>query len=313
MTVARSDIIRGPAIVQFGGATIYSQGDITARPVKSINPVMTSKDGEVAHIIDSILWQVQFTPSGQWVAGHLTVLWPSAICNPTKGSSIFGASDTDLVIHSISGQKLTLKAGAVVSPSELTLSAGASVIGQVTLEAIGADDTAWTNSSKFAELAAEAFSDTSFDPDAIKVVPYSVAWGSASPWNAIETEAGVRVSFNVSLREERTDTYGIVDKTMQTVGVQARFIPVGISETQFISKSEIQGAGIQRGKNIRNTDNLVIDGSAGNPKVTVYQASWTDGSLVWGEPKRVGEVVLQAVRKFTAGVAQPLVAVAVGT
>jgi hypothetical protein len=309
MTTARADIVSGPAIVTFDSQVFYTAGDIILRAVKGISPISTSMHGEVAQIFDSLMWELQFTPAGQWLAAHLPVLWPYT--NPTRGSSIFGATDKDIVIQTLAGQQITLSAGAVTQMPELTLSAAGPVIGQVTMEAVGKTGVAWTDSAKRAVVATQAFADTSFDPADILVCAYSVAWGS-SPWDAFDTEAGVRVQFNTDLREERTDTEGIVDKRMNGVTVQARFVPVGITEAQWLTKAAMQDTGIQRGARITNTDSLIITGGSDNPIVTLYYASIVDGSLVFGEPKRVGEIVVQCVRRFTTGAAQALFAVAVG-
>jgi len=313
MTVARSDIIAGPAIITFNSQVIYTEGDIIKRPLLKLTPIQASMFGPVAQIRDTFLWELTYTPSGQWSAGHIGVLWPYT--NPTRGSSVFGATDTDIVIQTLAGQQVTLYAGAVTQMPELNLSASGPVIGQVTMQAVGADDTAWSDAAKRAAVAAQAFADTSFDPADIKVSTYSVAWGAASPWDAIETEDGVKVQFNINFPERRTDRAGILDKYIDSVDVQARFIPVGISESQWLTKMAVQGSGVTRGSRLSNTDDLIAtpDAGAGYPKVTLYDANIVDGSLVFGTPLRTGEVVLQCIRRFTTGAAQALFAVEVAT
>jgi len=309
MTMARSDIIAGPAIVTFDSQTIYTEGDIRLVPLLQLTPIQTAMFGIVGQARDTFLWELTFTPSGQWSAGHIGVLWPYT--NPTRGTSVFGAADKNVVIQTLAGQQITLKAGAVTQMPELNLSASGPVIGQVTMQAVGTDDTAWSDAAKRAAVAAVAFADTSFDPADIKVCGYDIAWGTASPWDAIETEDGVRIQFNINFPERRTDRAGILDKYIDSVDVQARFIPVGISESQWLTKMSIQGANVLRGTKLSNTDDLVISAalSGGYPNVTVYDANIVDGSLVFGTPLRTGEVVLQPIRRFTTGAAQALFAV----
>ena len=309
MTLARSDVIAGPAIITFDSQTIYTEGDIRLVPLLQLTPIQTAMFGIVGQARDTFLWELTFTPSGQWSAGHIGVLWPYT--NPTRGTSVFGAADKNVVIQTLAGQQITLKAGAVTQMPELNLSASGPVIGQVTMQAVGTDDTAWSDAAKRAAVAAVAFFDTSFDPADIKVCHYDIAWGAASPWDAIETEDGVRIQFNINFPERRTDRAGILDKYIDSVDVQARFIPVGISESQWLTKMSIQGANVLRGTKLSNTDDLVISAalSGGYPNVTVYDANIVDGSLVFGTPLRTGEVVLQPIRRFTMGAAQALFAV----
>jgi len=309
MTLARSSIVGGPAIVQFKEQTIYVAGDIVATPLLPVKEIVTAVHGPVRTIRDSMLFQLQFRPSGQVIAGHLDVLWPYA--STAKGTSIFGAADSDIVIHTIAGQTVTYYAAAVTAPPDLVFSAVEPfVAGNMTMQCLGTDDTEWSDESKRLATEAEAFADTSFDPDHVKTVPYTVTWGDA-PWADVETEAGVRVSCRPSFRDERTDRGGIVDRKFQAATVQARFIPAGISESQWATAMALQGAGVLRGSSVRNTDDLVVTGGASNLIFTMYDASPVDGSLVFGDAKRTGEMVLQGLRRVTTGAIQPLWAMAI--
>jgi len=305
MSIDRSTIIRGPAVVEFDSQVFYSQGDIIATPTLDTFDINTSIFGKVDERLSNIAWDIVLTPVGEWEA--LTVLFPYT--NPTIGQSIFGASDKDLVIQSLAGQKVTFKGAAVVAMPNIICSATKTLLGQVTFRAIGANDTAWSDSAKRAAVAAQAFSDTSFDASKVKTQPYSVAWGSTPPWDDIQTEEGVTVSFDINLQDVNTDTDGRVDQTMGGVGVMARMIPVGISESQLLSLLKIQDTGIQRGVSLGgNKNDLVVTGTG--VSVTVYDAAPKEAPFRWGQTVlRAGELGFVAIRKFSAGAVQALFAV----
>ena len=313
MTLQRSTIIRGPGIVTFDSQVFYTEGDIVATPTIETFKIGTSMYGDVDERLDNIIWELAFTPAGQWKAGHLPVLWPYT--NPTIGSSIFGAADKNVVVQSLAGQQMTFKAGAVTGMPDIILSAGKPAIGQVTMQCVGADNTAWSDSAKRAAVAAVAFSDTSFDPTDIKTAAFSSAWGAVSPWDDFQTQEGWVISFEVSLDDVRTDTDGLVDKTLGNIGVMAKCVPVGISETQLLALLKIQDTGIARGVSLSgNSNDLVIDGGAGNPKVTINQASPKEGPFRWGRTVlRAGEIGFVATHEFVTGARQALFAVEVGT
>ena len=96
MTIARSTIVRGPAIVTFKSQVFYSTEDIVATPNLAAVKINVAAFGDVDEIVTDITWDVTFTPV-QWSAGALTVLFPYT--NPTIGGSIYG-SDSNVVVQS---------------------------------------------------------------------------------------------------------------------------------------------------------------------------------------------------------------------
>lgn len=313
MTIDRSSIVLGPGIVTFDSQVFYSKDDIIATPMIDTFDVMTSMFGKVDERLDNIQWEVTFTPAGQWTAGHIGVLWPYS--NPVVGASIYGATDKDLVINGLNGQKMTLKAAAVTQMPSIRLSAKETAIGQVTFIAIGTKNTAWTDTAKRSAVAAEAFSDTSFAPTAIKTVPYTSTWG-VSPWDTFETEDGWTIDFELDLQEISTDSEGIVDRRIGNAsGVIARCVPVGKSESQLETLLKLQGTGITRGVSLGgNKNDLVITGGSTNPKITINQAAPKAGPLRWGSTVvRGGEVAFVAVAEFATGARAALFTVEVAS
>jgi len=303
MPIDRTTLITGPAIITYNGQSFYTEGDIELSPGISYGEINTSMHGKVDSYIDDIVAEISFTPAGQWIAGHLSVLWPYT--NPIIGSSIFGATDKNVVIQTLAGQQLTWKAGAITAMPDIILSATKTPIGAVTLTCIGANDTAWTDTAKRAVIEAQAFSDTSFDPSQIKMAAYSAALtGASAPWDDIQTEEGWTISFDLSTESRMTDAQGTVEMTLGGVVATAKCVPVGISESELMDALPLQGAGIQRGTRLSGLGaDLTIQGpTAGDPIVVLKNATLTTGSLVFGQTAlRTGEIAFESAVTFTNG------------
>lgn len=312
----RTTIVAGPAIVQFNSQTFYSEGDIVATPTVARFDITTSMFGKVDERLDTVVWEISFTPTGQnfQTAAIAATLWP--YLNPTIGSSLFGATDKNIVIHSLAGQLLTFKAGCITGMPDIILSAGKPPVGQVTMHAIGANDTEMSDAAKFFTASSTAFTDASFDPADILTLPYLAALtGASSPWDAIDTEEGWTVSFDVAYDTIKTDAYGISDYRLQSVGVMAKCKPLGVTEAQIVALLHVQGAGVRRGMSLLdNAADLVIQDSAAtvaNPKVTIKNAHAVEAGYQFGNGAtlRHGELGFTAIRSFTAGAAGPLAVV----
>ena len=304
MSATRSSIIRGPAVVIFGGSTFYSRDDIELDLSIGTFPIETSMFGKVDERVSSRATRVRFTPAGEWEA--LSVLWPYGSAN--IGDSVFGASDVPLVIHTRDGKTFTLAAAAVTSMPDIVLSAQQTLIGAVEFTGIGADGGEWTDADSLIAQASSAFSDTGFSSSAIKTQPYSAAWGASAPWDAFQSMDGFRVSFDLGLNPVETDSDGLVDMTIANLGVTCRCRPQGITEAQLISALKLQGTGNARGRSLNSGSNsLVITGTG--VSVTLTGAAIRAGGMQFGaQTPRVGEVEFLATRTFSTGVAQPLYA-----
>lgn len=299
----RASIIRGPAIITFGGQTFYTAEDIEVNPGITFGEVNTAMHGKVDSFIDDIVSEITFTPAGQWLAAHLAVLFPYT--NPVIGGSIFGSSDSDVVIKTLAGQQITYKAGAITKMPDIILSAVKPALGAVTISCIGKQDTDWDDEAKRAVVAAQAFADTSFDPSKILMAPYAAALtGASAPWDDIQTEEGWTLSFETALEPVKTDSLGTVDMTIGGVTAMAKCVPVGISESDLLAKLPLQGTGIRRGLRLSGLGaDLTIQGPAtGDPIVVLKNAVLTTGALRFGRTAlRTGEIAFESAVTFTDG------------
>jgi hypothetical protein len=298
-------ILRGPAVIQFGDQVIYSEGDIKVTPERKTFDMEVGMFGKVDEREDSFMYKVGFTPAGIASAAYFATLFPAAYRNPVVGSTIFGAIDTDLVIWTIAGKKITLKRAALTKMPDLTFAANKALYGECEFTAIGALDEGWDTDGHFAIVSADAFDDTSFDPTQLMTLVYAASYGPTAPWNAIHTEAGFVFSFDLKLSDVPSDAYGIADMTIAGLSVSAKCIPHGVTEADLIAIMGVQGAGAGRGRSIfRAPQDLMLVAGELEPFITLKNAAVKVAPQQFGvEANRAGEIEFVATRNsFTAGV-----------
>lgn len=305
MSIDRSTIIRGPAIVGFNSQMFYSKDDIVVSPQVKRFQVESSMYGKVDERLDDISFEISFTPAGEWEA--ISTLFPYASAD--IGASVFGAVDKNLTIQTKAGKLITFYACAVTKMPSLSLSANKTAFGPVTFTAIGANNTAWSSAAKRVAIADQAFSDTTFSPTAIKTVPFSAAWGLVAPWSAFVSQDGFNVDFNISLEPVSVDSDGTVDMTLGSVEATCRCVPVGITEAQLMALLSVQGGSVARGISLSSAANdLVLTGSGAS--LTLYNAAPVAAGMRFGNKAlRAGEVEFVTCRKFTTGAAQACFAI----
>lgn len=303
MPILRSSIKRGPAIIKYDGATFWTKADIRLAIDLATLEIDSSAYGKVDERTTQRKCEVSFTPVGEWES--LAVLFPYGSMN--VGTSIFTSADKPLEIHTLDGQKLTLKAAAITKPPDIILSATKTRFGECTFTGIGADNTAWTTADSLIASTAAVFADTSFDPANIKTEPVTAAWGAA-PWDSFQTRDGFVISHEMAFKEIETDSEGIVDMMLSKIAIRAKARPIGITEADLLTALKIQGAGNARGKSLSGSD-LVITATTGT--VTVKGAALRDAGYEFGhEALRIGEVEWVATRTLNLGVVQPLIVIA---
>lgn len=300
MTIARGSINRGPGIVKLGGDAFYSDGDIIETPNPTFFDIVPSMYGPVDRRRDDFVTNIAFTPIGEWE--KLTRLYPAIFSTPDIGADIFTSSDVPLVIHSKAGKTHTFPAGAMTKLPDIILSARRTLFGACEMTALVADNTDPTSANSRVTDATSAFGDTSFSTAAVKTQPYAAAWGASAPWDAIITESGWRVSFDVKLQPQQIDDIGTIAMVLESVRVMAKCTPVGITEAQVHTALKFQGvAEAARGSSLRtNSADLVI--SASGVSVTLKNAQLVEGPLRWGTfTLRTGEIAFVGERTESSG------------
>ena len=303
--MTRTDILRGPAIIQYQGQTFYSQADITVELAQETFGVNVANFGKVDDRVDQVMHRISFTPAGQWAA--LSVLFPYA--SALIGSSVFGADKT-LTIWTVDGKKRVYKAGAVTKMPNIMLAATKTLFGDVQFTCLHAEASDWSAANSLFTDSAEAYpGDAAFDAAQIITQPYTCAWGEDAPWDSFLTKEGVGVEFNLQLNPEINDSKGLFDYTFQSLEVSAKLQPEGVTPAQVLSLLKHQGAGAIRGRSTATTNKLKIAGAG--VFVSLSGAAPILGNEAYGAmARRVGQMEFRATRTFTAGAVDPLFVVA---
>lgn len=177
----RSEILRGPAIVQFNSQTFYSQGDIKVEMVQEVFPINVSTFGKADERVDKVMHRLTFTPAGQW--SGLSTLFPYATA--LIGSSVFG-TDKTLTIWTVDGKKRVYKAAAVTKMPNLMLASTKTLLGEVQFTCLHAEASQWNAVNSLFTDSAESYpGDSGFDVTAILTQHYTCAWIAAKAFTAV--------------------------------------------------------------------------------------------------------------------------------
>lgn len=283
MAITRQSILRGPALVKFGGQSIYTAGDIKATIAPETFRIPTAVYGDVGERLNDVKISLSFTPSGMWTVPLLAVLYPRAAAQ--VGASVFGAVDTPVTIHPLSGsEKMTFSCAAVTKMPALNLSPVATTMGEMTVTALirnGADRSAL---DALFSIANEALSDTSFSLASIYTVPYTAALaGAQAPWDDFQTAEGFAVEFSETLEDVRVANIGTVDMTLGGLDVSIRCKPLGVTVAHVMDRLKLQGNGAARGMDMSSgAANLTISGGSGKPQVVVYNVRLKAAAQLYG-------------------------------
>ena len=300
MTIARSSIIKGPGTIQLGaaGPVFYDSDGIDADVELTTGEVKTSMHGPVDQFVDDRQGKIGFTPVGEIAAADLTALFPHQ--TPVIGASLFGATDTAAIVHSLAGQKVTFHAAAVTKMPDLILSPGKTPLGAVELTAILKNSGDPADDNSLYTIAAEAFSDTSFATANVKRLVYAGVWTDLLA--SIITEDGWTVSFDMGIKFQQIDDFGTVDAYLESVTAKAKCKPANLSESDVLGALRLQSTGGARGTSMRQGKDLVITGAGSGLVVTLKDAVMDKGPLRWGATDlRPGEIGFTAQRAESEG------------
>lgn len=298
--IDRTTIVSGPGTVTLGSQMMYDKAGIQAVKTTEWNEERVSVYGRYGESKADEHVDVTFRPDGRITTDLLAVLFPSAFRTPTVGASVFGAVDSEAVIHSLAGKKITLHNAALVGMPSLKLGAQEPFIsGDATIRALIKNSTARTAAASLYTIATEAWAG-SFARATVKKLPYTGTWGSA-PGTTIVAKESWQVDFDLNLSPRKTDDIGTYDMEFTGLVVRARCRPVNLSET-MLDLQLVQGvAGAAIGSSGCQGKDLVIAADvAGGITITLKDAIWKDGPLAWGETElRAGEIGFESTMDLT--------------
>ncbi len=306
MSINRSTIVQGPAIVKFDGAVLYTPGDVNVDVGLETFPIMSSIHGRITRRVKQRLVSVSLTAIGEWK--DQAKIWPHV--NAAVGTRFYGSTDKPLQIHSKAGRLLEFACAGISKQPPLNLSSVKTIHGPMEFLCSGGNNESWSAADNLWTDTASAFADTSINRDSILTQPYAVAWGDTSPFDAIKTKEGVIIDPSTEWDPIETDDDGIVEYELKDVDIVTKLIPLGISVSQLLTALALQGSGNERGRDLGDSaHDLVITGAG--VAITQYQASMQKAPLRYGlAVPRAGEIEFVSTRTLVDGVLSDLLLLA---
>jgi hypothetical protein len=311
MTINRTSIISGPALISFGGQKFWSKGDVVMRVINSRFNIETAHFGKVDERQIDRRVEISFEPSGRFDAALAAVLLPYG--STIVGASIFTGTDVPLTINGRDGRQIVVHAAAVTSMPSIRLAVDQTIWGSVTFTGICKNNTAASAAAAYYTESAVTYpGDADFDVADILTAPPVATWGASAPWSSFLSESGWTIDFDLQLAEQKVDGIGTVDMKFQSLAVTAKAIPVGPTAAELLTKL---APAVALGTSVASASDLVIGANGtGNAEVTLTNAALVDGGLAFGaQSKRLSECTWIATRTITAGVPDALFVVDAAT
>jgi len=303
-TIDRTDIIRGPAVLNFASQTFYSKGDISL----TIEQTTVEKTSDVYGIIGRAVTdrqvKVRFTPVGEIEA--LTVLYPYGTAGSyALGSSIYGAADTALTITSTYSVTVVLNCAVTQMPS-LTLGAGTTAFGECEFTGILKKDgnpNAQTSYFTYAE-STQSLPTTMSVATVLSGVYQGTFYG-----DTVDSISGFTVDFDLSLAPVVADGYGTLDMRIQDVQFTATWEPIGNSGWPNDILTYIGNA---PGAELYSSALTIATATTGGISFTADKTTLANIDLMWGAGANVmGPMTVNSHRDVAAGALDNLFAIAV--
>lgn len=300
MSINRSTSLgRGPAIVTYNGATLFTRDDIVPRHAPVWNPVRTSMYGEIDQFKRDLVIKVPLRLWGAWE--NLPTLFPSAVLNPGIGASVFGATDIPLTVLARNGDQITYANAQITKLADLCLGTDSELFAaDVEFTALLANNTNPETAGAYYSVAtSQPYSDAAFSKTNFKKVRWTGAWGSKAGFTSIAPQKGFNIGWRLELKPVTVDGYGTIDMTLAAFAGFCRCIPVGPTLAQIEAQTNAQGSPFGGLLSSAAAD-LTLTG--GTSSVVLKNAGMTGHGYVFGvEPLRVGEMAWSTTRGFSSG------------
>ena len=300
-TIDRSAIIRGPAEVQFGSQVFYSKGNVSVSWETSVFEKVSDSFGVVGRAKTDAQITVSFTPVGELEA--LAVLYPYG--QTALGSSIFGSTDSQLIIKGLNNQ-LTVENAAVTQMPSLTLGAGTTAFGEVQF-------TGLVKNNAEPDLAASYYAytessnnySTEFNPALIKSSEYQATYMGYTH----SSTDGFTVDFDLNLAPVTVDSHGTIDMRLVDVGWTANWSPIQTG-ANTLPKFILQYLATTAPGSELYTTAITIAGTGQGISFTADKATLVSSDFGWGSDANLnGPITVQGTRDINSGALDPLFAV----
>ena len=291
-----SAIISGPAIILWGGQSLYTQGDITVRKVVgSWNP-QTSMFGTLGKRSSGFHYEISCTPCGILSAAQLAVLYPFTAHD--NGASIYTAANVPLVIWTHAGKKYTFTRAGIMKMPSCKLSANSTAFGEMTWGAVIGLGKAYGDADAFVAITAVAFTDATFATTNLVSPGYLATWGT---YASMESESGFQIDVGMSVQAQSVDRLGVFQHVITGFEVACRFKPVDQTQANYLLLADLNGAAVKPGAafGAASTD-LSIAGTGVTCLIPAVGPG--EAGLSFGSAPEPGEISFHSTQEFAAGV-----------
>jgi hypothetical protein len=307
MSVIRTTLLSGPAAATFGGHTYFAQSGILVTPALELDAVDSDAQGVLDATATVAPVTIKFAPSAPFA--DLVALYPYTPGTP--GMSLFGSVDSPLVLVAANGVRLTFSAAAIIQMPDLALSSSGVAAGAVTFVALGARSLPITAANRLVTIDTVEPPEFSFVPAQL-ADDFEITWGGA-PWVNLRARDGVKVHFAMKTSPVISAANALLDLTLDSLAVEARFTPgtpaeggtaVGsLAEADVFGALQVQGALPGR---LVSMGAQTLDVVGEHLWLRLPLAQLTRGPLMFEAMRpRVGELVFTAGRALLGAEALP--------
>lgn len=307
MSVSRANLGRGPALVTWNGATLFTRDDLVAAHSPVWEPVKSSMHGQTTKFRRDLVIKLNLMLFGVWE--NLSVLFPSALLNPVIGTSLFGTTDLPLVIQARNNDRITYGNAQITKLGDLYLGVDSE------LWAAAVEFTCLLKNSTEPEAAGayfvrdtNSYTDAAFAMTNFKKCRWTGAWTGKTGLTSFIGEKGFSIAWDLDLKPQVVDGYGTVDMFVGEGGLVAgcKCVPIGPTQAQI---DTAQGATAANGTLLSTgAADLTLTGTSAS--VVLKAANLVSSSTVFGQALRVGEAAWETNRSVAAGVASAVATVA---
>lgn len=305
MSVTRTTLLGGPAAVTFGGHIYFAHDGILVTPALELAAVDSDAQGVLDATATVAPVMIKFTPTAPFA--DLVALYPYTLGTP--GMSLFGDTDSLLVLVASNGVRLTFSAAAIIQMPDLMLSSSGAAAGAVTFLALGARSLPITAANRLVTVDTAEPAEFSFVPPQL-TDDFKITWG-AMPWVNLRARDGVKIHFAMKTSPVLSAANALLDLTLDSLAVEARFTPGtpsapamgGLAEADVFGALQVQEALPGR---LVSTGAHTLDVAGEHLWFRLPLAQLTQGPLRFDAVhSRVGELVFVAGRALLGAEALP--------
>lgn len=274
-----------------GAIKIYTKTSITGEGPFEYFDVESSAFGKSSRRVKHRLCKISITPFGKYATG----LWPfGGYALGQRVANTMGYPDVLIQPLDTTQKQWRFYGGMIGKPPPLILSSTKTIAGAMEIWCLGKQGVLPSVADSLLKREANTFADTSFSFADAVTQAYSGAWNGLT----IDTKDGWTVDLKPTLAPFESDTYGIVDYTMDDLEATARCVPRTLSEDDLMASAPSPDVAI--GGSVDTGHDLVITGTG--VTVSLYNALLEHFKTAWDlKADRIESLEFVTRKKLTAG------------